>query len=100
MSRDRLYMQKFFCNVCNTAVEKNVWESKLYETPCDCGDGVLEPIFDESEDVGFMIMSKMSKGEIRKERKQRSLDHFKKEIYPTLSKKDKKHFKKKHNIKD
>lgn len=34
------------------------------------------------------------------EGKQRSLDHFKKEIYPTLPKSDRKRFSKKHNMRE
>ena len=46
------------------------------------------------------IASDMSvKRKVLKDRKERSVDHFKKEVYPTINKKDQKHFAKKHNLK-
>lgn len=41
------------------------------------------------------VGSKMTRQQIQKERKERSSNHFKKEVLPTLGKDEKNHFKKK-----
>lgn len=40
----------------------------------------------------FTIMTKMSKGEIKADRKARAANHFKKQIFPTLPKSEQIHF--------
>ena len=44
---------------------------------------------------GSSLSGKEKLNTIQKERKQRSTDHFKKEVFPTLPKSEKKHFEKK-----
>lgn len=92
MSKDRLYSQKFKCE-CGEKMKKLIWESKINDfenyPKCKCGK-TTDLHFEEINESPMMIIGKMNPSQIRNDRLKRSNDHFKKEIYHTLAKEDRK----------
>ena len=98
------YQQRFQSkNDPNYFVSIYMWDTDLGNTekyPKDLKGEVMFPYFEEVNDT-FIIKSKMTNAQIKKDRGQRASKHFKKEIYPTLIKgsDEQKHFSKKYNLK-
>ncbi len=94
MSSDRMYNQEFQCNHCNHFSKQYIWESELDTKVIECkecNEGILIPHFEEVVET-FMIGTKMTKTQIKADRKKRSSDHFRKEVLPTLDKTEQKFY--------
>lgn len=88
--RDTFYPQKFRNINTNEITERYIWTSDLEKEnyPED-----LQPYFEKVNEAP--MVGKMTKDQIRTERKARSTNHFKKEVLPTLGSDEQRHFKKK-----
>lgn len=95
MSKDTYYPQAYQCDSCHKISKHYVWASEAEEARVECKCGNLltyQHMYDDEPIQSFNIGTKMSKQQIKTDRKKRSTDHFKKEILPTLSKRDRSHF--------
>lgn len=81
------------CTFCNSKGDIQE-DSKLKGATCFDDQDVKLKLMGESISVSFNT-GQFKGGRPKKEAKKRSSDHFKKEILPTLSRRDKAHFKKK-----
>ncbi len=72
-----------------------------YDITCPCSESEYKPaeIYKPVIEGMPTATTKVAKDKIRAYNKKRSTDHFKKEIYPTLSEYDKRPFAKKHGLK-
>lgn len=93
-----MYEELYQCE-CGETQKHLVWLSELKKKkhPCkkeECKKkvGYNNIVIVEKNTSLPSVGARMSKQQIVTERKQRSTQHFKKEIYPTLSKSDKRHF--------
>jgi hypothetical protein len=96
MSRDTCFNQPYKCVRCGKETKRVVWLSEINDQLCkesDCGGG-LEPIIEEEIEESFSVGGKYKKGRPKKEANKRRTDHFRKEILPTLSGWERKHFEK------
>lgn len=99
MSRIQFFPENYRCTECDTVQKFYVWSDEI-ETKthtCKCCRKTLNPsdlVFEQPKEF-FNIGGKLTGQQIKAERKSRSTEHFKKDILPTLSKKDKSHFEKK-----
>lgn len=100
MASDRLYPQDYRCPICNQVSSHYVWISKLEEATheCKCGQVLTSSHLDEKETSNgpLLLIRRMNKDQIVADRKKRSVNHFKKEIMPTIGGKDRKYFEKKY----
>lgn len=98
MSRDSYYPQAYCCSKksCGKISKHYIWTSEIEKAQheCECGQKLTyQHLYEEPQVDAPMILGKMTKSEIKADRRKRSQEHFKKEIMPTLNKKDKSHFK-------
>lgn len=104
MASDSYFPQKFrSLTDPNYYVTQYIWSSELDNSekwPKDLKQEPMPPFFEE-EKVSFNIGKRYSSSDIKKDRRKRATNHFKKEIYPTLAKgsDEQKHFKKKYGLK-
>ena len=94
MSKNTLYEQLFKKSDGST-IKKYVWTSDINKEiyPLDENNIPMEPIFPEYVEGPLIITgAKMTPQQVQVERKQRSSQHFKKEILPTLGRDEKLHF--------
>jgi hypothetical protein len=82
------------CTFCNSKGDIQS-DDKFKGATCFNNDKVKLKLMGETTHQGINT-GQFKKGRHPKEAKQRSSDHFKKEIYPTLSKMDKLHFRRKY----
>jgi hypothetical protein len=91
MPRDTYYPQTFQCTrpSCGLLKKVYVWASQLSTKKifCDCKSKTPMRIFIEDIQEGPMVR-KMSKEEIKADRRARARSHFKREVLPYLSKED------------
>ena len=85
------------CDLCDpkgmfTTTEK-IDEGNELELSCPHGEGEIKFL---GQAVNTYRFTKMSKGEIKQDRKARSIEHFKKEVFPTLPRDEQRHFTKKY----
>lgn len=104
--KDSYFEQIFTNKKGNYTIKEFIWLSDLendnqekFPKHPTTGE-ILMPVFKDIQST-FTILGKMSQKQIRVDRKKRSVDHFKKEIYPTLDpgSMEAKRFQKKHNLK-
>lgn len=103
MVSDSYYKQDYVCTDCQTVQKHYVWSSELETTQhtCtnkQCSSTNLEFIEKHQVDT-FQVGIKLNKSQIVADRKKRSKQHFVKEVMPTIGKKDRQHFIKKHGWK-
>lgn len=105
MSRSTYYEQLYKCKVCDIVQKHYVWSDNIEHTvhccsgKMDCRSIIsVEDIYNESINTAPAV-GKMTSGQIKKDRTKRATEHFKKEVFPTINKKDKGYFAKKHNLK-
>lgn len=88
--KDTFYNQNFECPECKTHQKHYVWSSKVLTSvlPCENKEcsylGEMEPIGQfkvQEEAPGY---NHLTRQEVQKERKQRSRDHFKREVLETV----------------
>lgn len=97
MSRKTCYPHKYLCS-CGEIQKHYVWSDEIEEKKhkCDNKDCDKEVGYDEiqfPEEVKAPFVGKMGKEAIRNDRTDRRLNHFKKEILPTLGSDEQRHFK-------
>lgn len=98
MSKDLYYPQEYRCdNIdCCHRQKKYIWSSKRYEVEHECEKcgWTLNHMNEYESDVNdaFRVGTKMTKQQIKADRKKRSTEHFQKEVRPTLGGMDKRHF--------
>ena len=99
MARDRYYPQLYKCPSCGMVQEHYIWASQAEEAKHNCTSCGSEirytEMYEEKVEKVYTGVGKMSIQAVQAERKKRSTDHFKKEVMPTLSRQDKKHFERK-----
>lgn len=108
MAGDRCYLQAFVFS--DKSIEnKVVWESDVTNNvvekfPKKLINGVEEvgkPYYDDApkSSEGFIVLGKMSDAEIRADRTKRSREHFKKEVWHTIPRSEKKLFRDRKDLK-
>lgn len=85
------------CDICdrkgNFSLNEKIDDENENELSCPHGEGEIKLLGERM--LGYKF-AKLSKEEIKQDRKNRSVDHFKKEIFPTLPKDEQRHFSKKY----
>lgn len=88
--RNTYYLQKFH-DLQNNIITKYVWSQDIGNSIYPEG---LTPIFEQVQQAPHV--GKMSTSQIQKDRQQRSSQHFKKDILPSLGSDEQTHFKNKY----
>jgi len=98
MSKDKYYPQKYKCDHCGTIQDHYIWASQIDEERHECTNkdckypvGAYQAYAVQVNEAP-VVGQKMTRQAIQKDRKKRSHENFQKEVYPTLSKKDRAHF--------
>lgn len=85
------------CDICdakgNFSLNEKIDDDNENELSCPHAEGEIKLMGEKMLSYNF---AKLSKEEIKQDRKQRSTEHFKKEIFPTLPKDEQRHFTKKY----
>lgn len=99
MIKDTYYPQLYKCDSCDQINRIYVWSSEVEELrpKCTCGRQMTYQNMYTTDVEVFNIGTKMTKSQIVTDRKKRSTEHFKKDIMPTLPKKDRSHFTRKYS---
>src|SRR5690606_20717099 len=108
MAGDRCYLQAFIFSD-DSKEEAVVWESDVMQNNVDkfpkkTINGVEEVGVPFYEDIleptkNFAVLKKMSPAEIQADRRKRSREHFKKEIWETIPKSERKLFRDRSDLK-
>lgn len=100
MTKDILYTQKFKCK-CKIESEFLTWISEINTHTCDKCKKQFIPVYKEIDDSApnYIIASKHKNGRGKAVSDKRRIDHFKKEIMPTLDPTDQLAFRKQFNKK-
>jgi len=102
-TNDRFYDQAFIFSD-GSIVHQYVWESDVINNnkdkfPKNEKNEIGEPFFKESNEPSFMVLRKMNINQIQQDRLKRSREHFKKEIWETIPKSERKLFRDRNDIK-
>lgn len=99
MSRSTLYKQNYCCSQCQKEQKHYVWSDKVEETEHKCTECQTtithHDVVYEEEIEGPKPLVKMTKQQIKQDRRIRSSQHFQKEILPYLPKQERQHHSKK-----
>lgn len=103
MAGDTYYNQDFIFSD-GTIVKQYIWFSDVEKGNKDKfpkkGGEVAELYYKERFESNYpTIVTKMSQGEIRQDRLKRSRNHFKQEVWPTMSKEDQSLYKDRKDLK-
>jgi predicted RNA-binding Zn-ribbon protein involved in translation (DUF1610 family) len=98
------YKQHYTCSQCGTTQKHYVWSSEIETATHTCisckSEIAVENLSDEGiKEASCQILNKLTKQEVVKDRKKRSKEHFVREVLPTINKKDRQYFIKKHGWK-
>lgn len=97
MITDRYTPERYRCS-CGQVSKHYVWTSKMegaiHSCP-QCKMGLTIEHLDIEEINEAPRVGKMTRDQIKADRKQRAQNHFKREVLPTLGKMERKHFGKK-----
>lgn len=90
MRNDRFYNQKFIFKD-GSIYEQYTWESDIINNnvakfPVNDKGEIGQPFYPEEKEINFSVLSKMTVGEIRKDRMKRSHEHYKREVWETIPK--------------
>lgn len=108
MARNTYFPETYLCPICHQIQKHYTWSAEIETTRHKCsnkqGDCIAILSFENlhQEEITPVFSIKMTKGQIVRERRARSTEHFRKEIVPTLPQgsDERKHFNKKHGLKD
>lgn len=99
------YPQQYKCGACQKVQSHYVWSNEIEKTKhrCECGCEVnVCDIYEPEVNDSFIMIKTPTANRVRQaSRKKRNLDHFKKQVYPTLKRgsQEQHHFAKKHKLK-
>lgn len=103
------YPQSYRCIECNHEHQHYIWSDEIHQSaphkhPCPlCGWAILKAdMFDKEVSDSFIMIKTPTANRVRQaSRKKRNLDHFKKQVYPTMKRgsQEQQHFAKKHKLK-
>lgn len=103
MVNDRFYNQRFIFPD-GSIHEQYIWESDIVNDninkfPKNDNGEIGIPYYPEEKEINFSVLSKMTTSEIRVDRTKRSKEHFKKEVWETIPKSEKKFFRNRKDLK-